>query len=286
MKRPRSIRTMIQIIFFVLVGGIAVNHTLAETGRAIPLLASASVHAICPFGGVVTLYQLLTTGAFVQKIHASAVVLMGIAFILAVLFGPVICGWVCPLGSIQEWVGRLGRRVWGKRYNTFVPQRVDRVLKYARYAVLALVVYKTASTGLLLFANVDPYYALFHFWTGETALAALVILAATLVGALFVERPWCRYACPYGALLGLFNKVRIFSIKRNPGTCIDCKACDRACPMGIVVSGTGTVRDTTCISCLECTSERHCPIPQTVELMAGSFGEVTFGTDSVEKGGQ
>ncbi len=51
MKQTRSIRTIVQILFFILVAGIAVNHTLAETGNSIPLLATASVHAICPFGG-------------------------------------------------------------------------------------------------------------------------------------------------------------------------------------------------------------------------------------------
>lgn len=282
MKKSISIRTIIQIVFFVLVGAIAFNHTLAESGQSIPFLASASVHAICPFGGVVTLYQLVTTGSFVQKIHESAVVLMGIAFLLAILFGPVICGWICPLGSIQEWIGKLGRRLWGKRYNTFIPKKIDGILKYARYVVLFMVIYMTASTGMLLFADVDPYFALFHFWTGDTAIAALIILGVTLIGALFVERPWCRYACPYGALLGLFNKFRIFKIKRNPSTCISCKACDHACPMGIEVSGQGNITDTTCISCMECTSERHCPVPHTVELMVGSFNPKPDTDESVK----
>lgn len=259
-------RTLVQIGFFLFVGLVAVNHTLAETGASLSFLSSASVHAICPFGGVVTLYQLFTEGSYIQKIHESAVVLMGIAFFLAVLFGPVICGWICPLGSIQEWVGKIGKRLFKRRYNHFIPEKIDSLLRYTRYIVLALVVYVTATTGLLMFANVDPYYALYHFWTGETAFAAMAILIITLVASLFVERPWCKYACPYGALLGLFNKIRIFKIRRVKNTCTNCKACDHRCPMNIKVSEVEIVNDHQCISCLECTSELSCPVPNTVGM--------------------
>jgi hypothetical protein len=70
------IRSVIQAFFFVLIALIAVNHTLAEAGGGIPLLASASLHALCPFGGVVSIYQYAVAGSFVQKIHESSFVLM------------------------------------------------------------------------------------------------------------------------------------------------------------------------------------------------------------------
>jgi ferredoxin len=211
---------------------------------------------------------LLTTGGYIQKIHSSALVLMGIVFTLAILFGPVFCGWVCPLGSVQEWVGKLGRRLLGKRYNEIVPSKLDRVLRYLRYVVLGLVLYNTAVSGLLLFSNVDPYYALYHFWTGETAVASLVVLAVTLLLSLVVERPWCKYACPYGALLGLTNFIRIFKIRRQVSTCIDCGSCDRACPMNIAVSMHENVLDHQCISCMQCTSQVSCPVENTVGLLS------------------
>jgi polyferredoxin len=108
--RPRSIwiRRVVQWFFFILIALIAINHTLAESGAAIPILSSASLHAVCPFGGVETLYTFISSGLFVKKIHESSLVLMGISLVLAVVFGPVFCGWVCPLGTVQEWVGKLG----------------------------------------------------------------------------------------------------------------------------------------------------------------------------------
>jgi len=102
--RPRSIwiRKVVQIFFFVLIAFISINHTLLENGGGIAFLSSASLHALCPFGGVVTIYQYATSGTFVQHIHESAFALMVIGFFLAILFGPVFCGWVCPLGTVQE----------------------------------------------------------------------------------------------------------------------------------------------------------------------------------------
>lgn len=260
----KRLRLGVQVFFFVLIAAIAVNHSLSESGAAIPVLSSASLHALCPFGGVVSMYTWATAGTFVRKIHESSFILMGIVLLLAVLVGPAFCGWVCPFGSLQEWIGAVGRRLFGRRYNGFIPRKVDRVLRFLRYGVLGWVVFMTARTGQLIFEAYDPYFALFNLWTGEVAITGLIALAVVILGSLFVERPFCKYACPFGAVLGLPNLVRLFPVRRNAETCIDCKACDRRCPMNIQVSTSRTVRDHQCISCLECTSEHACPVPATV----------------------
>lgn len=268
-RRRIWLRTIVQIFFFALIALISVNHTLAESGKGIPILSSASLHSLCPFGGVVTIYQYATTGTFVQKIHESAFILMVIGFVLAILFGPVFCGWICPFGSIQEWVGKLGRKIFKRRYNFFIPAKIDRILRYLRYLVLGWVIYMTAASATLVFAAFDPYFALFNFWSSELAIGGLVVLLVTLAGSLFIDRPWCKYACPYGAVLGITNLVRIFRIRRIPGTCKLDRACDIYCPMNIKVSEKTIIRDHQCISCLECTSEARCPAAGTVEFVAG-----------------
>jgi polyferredoxin len=264
--RPRSIwiRKVVQLFFFVLIALISVSHALLENGINISLLSTASLHALCPFGGVVTIYQFVTTGTLVQKIHQSSAVLMFIGFFLAILFGPVFCGWVCPLGTVQEWVSALGKKYFRRRFNHFVPAKLDRVLRYTRYLILAWVIYMTAATGTLIFAAYDPYFAMFNLWSSELAIAGVIILVATLFFAFFVERPWCKYACPYGAVLGIFNLFRIFSIRRNANTCKADGACSILCPMNIPVDEKTVVRDHQCISCLECTSEAVCPVARTV----------------------
>lgn len=268
-KKSTWIRLSVQIFFFALVLAISVNKSLSEAGFGIPLLSTASLHAICPFGGVTSIYEFLSSGEFVQKIHESSFVLMTISIILAIGFGPLICGWVCPFGSLQEWLGKIGKKIFKKRYNNIIPAAIDKYLRYTRYILLTLVIYNTSITAKLMFQNIDPYYALFNFWTNEVALTAYIILGATILLSFIIERPWCKYACPYGAFLGLFNLIRIFKIHRKAPTCINCKACDRACPMNIKVSESNAVLNHQCISCMKCTSESACPVTDTVNFSVG-----------------
>ncbi|HQL40008.1 MAG TPA: 4Fe-4S binding protein, partial [Anaerolineaceae bacterium] len=100
----------------------------------------------------------------------------------------------------------------------------------------------------------------------EVAVGGLIVLGIVSVASLFVERPFCKYACPYGAVLGIFNLFRVFSIRRNPGTCKLDMACNRVCPMNIPVASMTVVRDHQCISCLKCTSENVCPVAGTVDF--------------------
>ena len=273
-KRKLKFRTVVQIGFFALVALLSLVKWLGELGVVLPLLPEVSLHAVCPFGGVVTVYEFFTTGSFLPKLHSAAFILMALGFVVAVFFGPLFCGYVCPLGSYQEWVGKLGRKLFPRRYGKLIPAKLDKVLRYLRYGVLAMVVYQTAVVGKLVFQDVDPYYAMFNFLTGEVALSALIILGLVTVLSLFVERPWCKYLCPYGALLGLFNLIRIFPVRRKPSTCIDCKKCDRACPMQIAVSQGQAVRDHQCISCHECLSVNACPVENTVTIYAVKGGDV------------
>ena len=261
-----KIRYYVQLFFFILLGLIVTNHSLSEVGVGISWLSNVSIHGVCPFGGVVSLYEIFSSGSLIPQVRMGSVNLMLLVFFLAILVGPAFCGWVCPLGSFQEWVGKVGRKISGKSYNRIIPAGIDKKLRYLRYLVLVWVVYVTAQASRLVFKTIDPYNALFNFWTGEVAAPALVILGLTIAGSLIVERPWCKYLCPYGALLGLTNFFRIFRLQRKESSCIHCKACDRVCPMNIQISATEVVRDHQCISCLECASDSACPKADTLEM--------------------
>lgn len=260
-----NVRRGVQVFFFLWILISVTGHALEEAGVVIPLIGGVSIHGICPFGSVVSIYQMITTGTMVKKVHEAANVVFGLVLISAVFFGPVFCSWMCPLGTVQEWISDIGKRlkVFGK---IKVPNKVHNLLKYGRYAVLLWILFVTARSGDIIFQSYDPYYALFNFYTGEVAISALIILVAVLITSLFLERPWCKYACPFGAVLGVTNKFRIFTIKRNSQTCIDCKVCDTACPMGIEVSNVNKVSDTLCNSCLTCTSDNICPVNDTVKI--------------------
>ena len=262
--KSKHVRLAAQIFFFAFIGAITINRALIEAGGGLSFFPSPSLHAICPFGAVETFASLVTGAGLIRQLHASVMVLGAVVLILTVILGPVFCSHICPLGSIQEWFGKLGRKIFKKRYNKFIPKKLHNVLKYLRFVVLLLIVWQTYKSAELLFANVDPYYALYHFWTGGATIAAIAILVVTLLGSLFVERPWCKYACPYGGLLGLISKISIFKIRRSETSCISCGICDKECPMLIDISAKKKVNDTLCNRCMKCTSqEGGCPVEET-----------------------
>lgn len=265
----KKFRHISQIVFFIFIGLIAVNHTLAESGNPIPLIGQASFHAICPFGGVEALFAFLRYDVLIPKLHSSVFVVLGIIIAISILIGPVVCSYACPLGSVQEWMGKIGRKLFGKRYNHFIPDKIDRPLRYLRYLSLIITVYLTTNTLKLVFLEVDPYYALFHFWSDEATIGGIIVLLVLLLASLFVERPWCKYACPFGAVIGLTNFLRVFKLKRDENTCIDCGLCDQACPMNIKISDKAKVTNHQCIGCSECTSDVACPVADTLVLQAG-----------------
>jgi polyferredoxin len=227
-----------------------------------PEIGASSPEAFCPFGGFETAWTFVTTGRTVSHVHASNLVLSGVVIILALSARGFFCGWLCPLGAIQEGIRTVGRtirdsipvlRKTGHSLNKnlkWLP-RVDNTLKYGRYVVLAWALIGAAVTGTMVFRTVDPWSALlsiidFEFSTG------FVVLIIFLFLSLFLDRPFCRYACPLGAIQGLIAKASPVAIQRNAANCLGCTICNDACPMNIPVNTRTRVTDGGCIGCLEC----------------------------------
>ena len=269
-KSTSLIRRSVQIGFFLFVFTIVISRFIEAGGIEIPWPAVGNFHAICPFGAVETAGRLVTEGSFMPKTHESNLWTFAGVAVLTLLFGPLFCGWLCPLGSVQEWIGGIGKRIFKKRYNRFRSKRADRILGYMRYGVLALIIYFTTRSITLVFQRFDPYYALFNFWTGDVFISALLVLGMVLVLSLFFERPWCRWLCPLGALLGLMQLVSPWKIRKKQQTCTQCGACMERCPMRISIHEKGAVLDTRCNRCMTCfdACKRNSPL----EYSAGSLG--------------
>lgn len=248
-----------QLAFGVFILVASVRHALASTGGALP-----STDAYCPFGGLETLWKLATQGTFISKTHPSNIVLALGLLVGTALVGGAFCGWVCPFGGLQDLLTAIRRRL--RLPEVKVPARVDTVLGFGRYVVLAGILYATVQTGKMWFADYDPYRTIFSLgWLFEfnwaEAWPAYVVSLAVLVGAFFVPRLWCRYLCPLGGVISLVQRISLFRIRRNAATCIQCKKCDRACPVGIRVSQKKSVT-ASCISCLSCVEA--CPVKDTL----------------------
>lgn len=262
MSAVQMVRHTIQ----VLVAAYVLVIVIANTSSA---AWAANLHTICPFGGVANLYTYFTTGGYVAKLHSAVFIMLLALLIGLVLTGKSFCGWICPLGSIQEGLNGIGRRLWPRLYNR-VPRSVERVLHYMKFLVLAWVLVQTARTAHLVFQDWDPYYNLFRIWTDEIAWSGYLVVGLTIVAALFIPRPFSRYACPLGAINGLFNSFSLLGIKRESDGCNQCGVCRNVCPVNIDPCATTSVRSLECTRCMKCVEA--CP------ANARSGGTLTIGT--------
>jgi polyferredoxin len=197
-------------------------------------------------------------------VHTSSLVLSVTVLGLAVVGRGFFCGWLCPMGTVQEMVHAAGRAVTDRvpplrrlrrrmerGAGTQRWRQTDRVLRWGRWLVLAWAIIGAAVTGTMVFREADPWIALLSVAEFELSLA-FVVLITTLVLALFVERPFCRYACPLGAVQSLAGKLSPIAVQRDASACLGCDLCNDACPMAIPVNTRTRVTDTACTGCLEC----------------------------------
>ena len=258
-------RRIVQISFLSLAAAATINHTYQLNGGGISWLSDAYLHYVCPICGVNTLYNfIVSTTPLVERMFTATAAIIGISMILAILAGSVFCGWICPFGAYQDLISDMGKKIYGNKFNKLINPKVDKYLRYTRYLVLLWVIYLTTKTAYVLMDALNPYHGLLNLLKGEFAIEGLLILAAVTTASFFINRPWCKYICPYGAVLGFSNRFRIIKLKRNTESCIGCKKCDRNCPMNIKVSEKTNISQNQCISCMECTSKNVCPIEKTV----------------------
>jgi polyferredoxin len=253
--KVRWTRHAIQGAVVVVVGWQAVGHVTS---------GGESAEAWCPLGGFESLWTLLTTGRTVPHVHTSSLVLSVTVLVLALVGRGFFCGWLCPMGTVQEMVHAAGRAVTDRvrplrrlrrrmerGAGTQRWRQTDRVLRWGRWLVLAWAIIGAAITGTMVFREADPWIALLSVAEFELSLA-FAVLIATLVLALFIERPFCRYACPLGAVQSLAGKLSPIAVQRDATACLGCDLCNQACPMAIPVNTRTRVTDTSCTGCLEC----------------------------------
>lgn len=261
---PRAIRHSVMLFFFLFLLRIAWEHQRMGGGPN----GSPSVEAYCPFGGVETLYQFVTTGAYVRRIEPSALILLIAVLALTFLLSRGFCGWVCPFGSIQEWLGLLGKKIFGKQFNP--TGAWDHRLRWLKYVVLAGIVGLTWYLGSLVFRPFDPFLAFFHLGNGFGEMPwAYGVLGVVLVASLRYERSFCKYACPLGAAISLASKFGLTSIERQPEGCKECNICGKQCFAHIDLLSTTTVRDSECNHCLDCVAA--CPKPNVLAVKGVSW---------------
>ena len=212
----------------------------------------------CPFGGVETLYTYATEGNLTCSLAMSNFYILAGVLVMTLLLRRVFCGYMCPIGTISEWLQRGAARLG--RGAVRVPGRLDRGLSVLKYVVLVIILYFTYRASELVFRGFDPCYALISRHGEDITFWAYAIAGAVVLGSLVVVLPFCRWLCPLSAVLNPFSRFGLTRIKRDEDACFDCGHCAEVCPMAIPVDKLGQVTAARCLSCLSCVD--GCPARQ------------------------
>lgn len=259
MNKINLFRRLSQISLVVLISIAGIRHQVEGGGPA----GAATIDSYCPFGGIETMYSYLKTGQFLDKTNVSNFILLASVVAVGIIAGSAFCSWLCPFGAVQEWLAGLGRKVFGRNIN--VPLKILKPLRYLRYITLAVILYFTVQGSVMVFETYDPFKVLFHFKFETTS--AYIILAATIIVSLLIDRFWCKYLCPLGAVMSILGKLNLISLRRNSDKCIDCGRCTRECPMNIEVDKAAKIHGGACTKCLQCINA--CPAPEALTLTIG-----------------
>ena len=265
-------RRSFQIAFLLLnvwIGGIFYLWVRQfEPGGAVTSLhRPAGVEGWLPIAGLMNLKYFVLSHR-VPALHPAGMFLLITFLSISFVFRKAFCSWLCPVGTISEYLWRAGQKLF--RRNFHLPRWGDVPLRGLKYLLLGFFVWAVSSMAVdeLAAFMASPYGVIadvkmlnFFRHLGETGA---IVLAVLVVASLFIQNFWCRYLCPYGALLGITSLFSPARIRRNPDSCIDCAKCAKVCPSALPVDKLVTIKSAECTGCLECVAV--CPAQDTLSL--------------------
>jgi len=239
-----------------------------ETGsQQVTILRPPGVEGWLPIAGMMNLKFWLLTGR-VPPLHPATMFLLLTFVLIAFFFRKAFCSWLCPVGTFSEYLWRSGRKISGRNFHIW--QWLDIPLRGLKYLLLGFFVWAVSSMST---ASISSFmrsdYGLvadvkmLNFFRHLGATGSIVILVL-VVASLFIQNFWCRYLCPYGALLGVASFLSPLRIRRETSACIDCAKCAKACPSALPVDQLVTIKSAECTGCLECVAV--CPAEGALHL--------------------
>ena len=270
----QTLRAGLQVTFLALCAWIGVEFALfmrwAQSGGAAPYVAHpAGAEGFLPISALLSLKYWLVTGR-VHGAHPAGLFIFVAILAMGLLLSKAFCSWLCPVGTLSEALWKVGHKYFRRTLAT--PKWADYPLRSLKYLLLAFFVWAIwKMDGPMLEGFLDsPFNALadvkmylFFAHISGFALGVILVLAVLSLG---VQNVWCRYLCPYGALLGLLSLASPLRITRQQDTCIDCGLCTKACPSRIQVHQAGRVASDECTACYRCVEV--CPVKDTLGMRA------------------
>jgi polyferredoxin len=226
------------------------------------------VDGFLPISSMMSFYLFIVTGE-IHYAHPAGMFIFLSILLVSLVFGKSFCSWLCPVGFISELVGDTGEKFFKRKIK--LPKLLDYPLRSLKYLMLGFLFYSVffLMTPIAIKAFLDSPYNLvsdikMYYFFADISRFSLIVISILFLLSVILRNFWCRYLCPYGALLGILNFLSPTKIKRNPVSCIDCGLCNKACPSFIKVDKVKTVVSDECTSCLNCIDA--CPVADTLFL--------------------
>ncbi|MCX7711950.1 MAG: 4Fe-4S binding protein [Clostridia bacterium] len=202
--------------------------------------------------------------------------------IISILFGRFFCGWLCAFGAINDFIFYISKKVVKRRF--LLPQKLDTRLRYLKYFSLLIIILFAWTFEAIPVEEYSPWTA---FEEMDPTLGvifnkpmAFILLVLILIGAMLIERFFCRYLCPLGAIQAVLSGINLSRIRKSRTECTGCKSCSSNCPMGITSDSTGMVKNTECIRCMQC-AESCSGKNMKVYFLNNKFSSLLFCTTAI-----
>jgi polyferredoxin len=282
LDHSQRVRHAVQIAFLAFNAWLGLEFILwvryyETNGQSVYIDRPAGVEGWLPIAGLMNLKYFLSTH-HVSAIHPAAMVLLVIFLISSWLLKKSFCSWLCPIGTASEYLWHLGQQLFHR--SLLLPRWLDIPLRSLKYILLAFFVYVVATLdadGLQQFLlapfGIIADVKMLNFFRHMSLIGIAVILTLVLL-SIMIQNVWCRFLCPYGALMGLVSILSPIKIRRDQAACIDCNKCTHACPSHLPVAELITIRSAECTGCLSCIAA--CPAENALNFALPPRANATY----------
>ena len=241
---------------------------LESGGEGFYISRPPGVDGFLPISSLMSLVLFIKTGIIHNAHPAGIFIFLGIIFV-SVVFGKSFCSWLCPVGFISEMLADLGEKIFKRKIT--MPKFLDYPLRSLKYLLLAFFLYSIfiamSIAAIMIFLDSDYNMVAdikMYYFFAEISRFSFIAIAILIFLSIIFRGFWCRYLCPYGALLGIASLFSPNKITRNVNSCTDCGLCTKVCPSFINVQKKKTVISDECTTCMNCVDV--CPVKDTLHL--------------------